>query len=226
MRKPFKWSVLLAAMLFGFTMLGGTGVGAQDAEEFSPADLEGIQYANMRSYSIDYSSLMDGSSSTPGVELSMPEGLLGLNAVVIEFDDDGNAEKGFDTLVEQFESDESFTEGAEDEWDIDLGNKSKSLTGTEETEGVETTIGLTVVQEDNYVYFVSAYGSDFDAQDTLKQYTEKMLDNDGSGEGEFSEDGTSTGGLWDKFPAADDELVSDLTVYDAVLYPETEGDDA
>lgn len=228
MRQPFKWSVLLAAMLFGFTMLGGTGVGAQEMEEdFQPSDLEGIQYGVARSYSIDYSAISE-SMSTPGTNPSMPSGVLAMNGMVLEFDNDDNAETAFDTMVAEFDTDEDFAETGVEPFEIDLGNKSTSFSGSEDSNGIELKLAVTVVQDGSYVYMVAVTGSDIDSEQVVKDFTQKLIDNDGSGEGEFSETGESTGGLWDKFPGADDEQVGELMPVDVIVYPETnvETDDA
>jgi hypothetical protein len=96
----------------------------------------------------------------------------------------------------------------------------------EEIEGVQSDVVISVVQEDNYLYVVSAAGSGVDMKATGKTLIESMIDSDGSGEGEFNEDGTSSGGLWDKFPSAEDDLVADLVAFDAMIYPEPEEEDA
>ena len=60
-------------------------------------------------------------------------------------------------------------------------------------------------------------------QALTSEFTNVLIDNDGSGAGEFNEDGTSTGGLWDKFPAADAGVTSGLVPFDQVLFPVPEG---
>lgn len=228
MRHPMKWSVLLASLLFGFSFIAGTGVGAQESEEFNPADLEGLQYGVNRSYSIEFtasapSSSAESTESTPEAE---PVGLKTLDALVLEFDNDDNAEKGFDALTEQLGAEITAEDNVE-EWDVDLGNKSTSLASSEELDGEITNVALTAIQEGNYIYLISSYGGDFDAQDVTRQFAEKVIEADGSGEGEFNEDGTSTGGLWDKLPTADDDLVSALPLtQDMIFFPEADDSDA
>jgi hypothetical protein len=222
MRFRTKLSALLAVLLFAFTFLGGTGVGAQDdmEGELEIGDLEGIQYGVARTYTVDYSALMED-MSTPGAELEMPSGLISMSAMVIEFDNSDNAEAAIDQVTEDIGSEEMGLEGVE-EIDLDLGDNSTSFAGVEEYDGIESDLVVTVVQKDNYAYLVYAASSEIDLQETVKEFTNTLIDNDGSGEGEFSEDGTSTGGLWDKFPGSDNEIISGLTAFDMVLYPETE----
>lgn len=225
MRFRTKVSALLAVLLFAFTVLGGTGVGAQDdvEDELQLQDLEGIQYGVARTYSVDYSALIEN-MSTPGAELEMPSGLIAVSAMVLEFDGDDNAESAFSTVIDEIAGEELTGEGAE-EVDLDLGDDSISYAGAEEFDSVETDVVVTIVRESNYIYLVYGSSTEIDLQETVKDLTNLLIDNEGSGEGEFSEDGTSIGGLWDKFPDADDALVADLTTFDTVIYPETETDD-
>lgn len=228
MRSPLKFSALMALVLLAFSLVGGTGVGAQDdAEaEFEPSDLSGIEAGVARSYSVDYEALY--SQSTPGAEMEMPSGILFIGGMVLEFNDNGNAESGFDTLIEELNVDEMALseDEAVEEYDVDLGNKSKGFFSVDETDGVETQTVITIVQEDSFIYVISAAGSDVDMKESAKSLAETLMGNDGSGEGEFNADGTSTGGLWDKFPGSDDELFAGLVASDEVIFPEPADDDA
>lgn len=228
MRSPLKLAALLAVVLFAFSLVGGTGVGAQDDMEDSlqPSDLEGIQYGVSRSWTMDYEAMM--ADTTPSADMALPEGVLFIASMVLEFDDDGNAEAGFDAFMDDFEAEDimSSDDATVEEWDIELGNQSASYYTIEDVEGVESEVVVSVVQEDNYLYIVTGAGSGEDMKATGTSLIETMIDNDGSGEGEFSEDGTSTGGLWDKLPGADDDAVTDLIAFDEMIYPEPEDEDA
>lgn len=224
MRLPINLTALLAMLLLGFTVLGGTGVGAQDsieAEGPQIEELDGIQHAVSRFYTMDYSAMME-SMSTPGAEMTMPEGIISVSGVILEFDEDGQAEDALNTLNDEVNSEDGgmFGEGTEvEEVDLDLGDTSKSYKGAEDIDGQTMDFVVSIVQKDNYLYFVTTGGSAIDVEQVTKDFTNTLIDNDGSGEGEFKEDGTSTGGLWDKFPAADDELIAGLLPSDMVLYP-------
>ena len=229
MRSPLKLSGLLALLLLAFSLVGGTGVGAQDdlEDEFQPSDLEGIQYGVARSWSMDYEAMF--SMTTPGAEddFAMPSGILFMAGMVLEFDNEDNAKSGYDRLTEEFSAEAIMgDDGASyEEWDVETGNQSTSYHAIEDLEGVESEIVVSLVQDGDYIYIISAAGSDVDLKETTKGLMGTMIDNDGSGEGEFSEDGTSTGGLWDKFPSGDDEALAGLVATDEVIYPETEGEE-
>ena len=225
MRLPIKLSALLAMFLLAFTILGGPGVGAQDdaGGELLPEDIEGLQHAVVRAYSLDYSALL--ASATPGAEPEVPTGVLLLGATILEFDSSDNAEAALTQLDEETDAAGEASLGGDTEVssiDLDLGDNSIGYSGVEDLEGdqVETVIAL--VQEESYVFFVVASGSGEDMQAITTDFTNGLIDNDGSGEGEFNEDGTSTGGLWDKFAATDDAVTSGLIPFDQVLFPTPE----
>jgi hypothetical protein len=214
-----KLSALLALLMLGFTLLGGPGVGAQDSSPeapFDPKELDGFQYGAMRYYTFDYSAMME-QMGTPGAEMEMPTGLMGIGSAILEFEEDGQAKDAFNQLKDDQElTGDEVLEGAE-EVETDLGDEAVMFSGTEDIEGMAMDSTFALVQDGNYVYFVFATGSEVDVEGTVTEFTNTLIDNDGSGEGEFNEDGTSTGGLWDKFPAADDDLVAGLIASDEEL---------
>jgi hypothetical protein len=212
-----KLSALLAMLLLAFTVIGGTGAGAQD-EGMSLEDLEGLQHSVNRVYTVDYSAMMDDMSS-PDAEMQMPTGVVSLSGVILEFESDDNAEAALDVIKDQAGVDLAGSEENVEEIELDLGDNSISYGGTEDVDGQEMQSVITLVQQDNYAYFVYGVGSDEDMESVVSDFTNTLIDNDGSGEGEFNEDGTSSGGLWDKFPGADDEAVSGLIPYDQVIFP-------
>lgn len=225
MRVPIKRSALLAVLLLAFTILGGTGVGAQDdAGELLPEDLEGLQHAVVRAYSLDYSALF--AEATPGADPEVPTGVLLLGATILEFDSSENAETALAQLDEDSKAENEATFGGETEVtsiDLGLGDSSIAYSGLEDLDGQEAETVIALVQQENYVYFVVVAGSGEDIQALTTEFTTGLIERDGSGAGEFNEDGTSTGGLWDKYPATDDALVSGLLPFDQVLYPAPEG---
>lgn len=223
MRIPLKLSAILAMLALAFTLAAGTAT-AQDAtpEDLQPADLEGLQHGVARAYTIDYSALID-LAATPGVEMTMPSSVLTLSAVILEFDSSGNAETALAQLQEDATTD-MVSETAEiTEIDLNLGDASIGYASVEEFEGQELETVIAVVQQDTYVYFAVGVGSDQDMQTLVSEFTTTLIDNEGSGAGELNDDATYSGGLWDKFPASDDESIADLIPYDSVVFPEPEG---
>ncbi len=225
MRLTIKLSALLATFLLAFTIIGGTGVGAQDdaTGELLPEDLEGLQHAVVRGYSLDYSAMLD--SASPEAELGIPAGVFLVGATILEFDSSENAEAALTQLDEDTNAEDGAALGGESEVtsiDLDLGDNSIGYSGTEDLEGEPSETVIALVQQDTYLYFVVTAGIGEDMQALTTEFTNALIENEGSGEGEFNEDGTSTGGLWDKFPAADDAMFSGLIPFDQVLFPAPE----
>jgi len=226
MHLSLKASSFLAVLVLVFTILGSTGVAAQDvpAEELQPGDLEGLRHAVVRAWSFDYSALF--ANATPGAEPAVPTGVFLVGATILEFDSSDNAQAALTRLDEETDAANQSTMGGESEvTEIDpgLGDSSIAYSGVEDLEGQEAETVIALVQQDTYLYFVVVAGSGEDIQALTVEFTTGLLERDGSGAGEFNEDGTSTGGLWDKYPAADDAVVSGLLPFDQVLYPEPEG---
>lgn len=213
---------MLAMFLLAFTILGGMGVGAQEdaTGELLPEDLEGLQHAVVRAYSLDYSALF--AEATPGAELTVPGGVFLLGATILEFDTSGHAETALTQIDAETNASGEAGMGGEAEVssiDLGLGDNSVGYVGVEDLEGQQVETVIALVQDDTYLYFVVASGSGEDMQALATDFTSGIIERDGSGPGEFNEDGTSTGGLWDKYPEAGDDLTSGLIPYDQVLYP-------
>ncbi|MDQ3223138.1 MAG: hypothetical protein M3Q75_06675, partial [Gemmatimonadota bacterium] len=136
-----------------------------------------------------------------------------------------NAEAALTQLDEDTNAEEEATFGGETEVtsiDLDLGDTSVGYSGVEDLEGQTAETVIALVQQDTYLYFVVVAGSGEGMQDLTVEFTTGLIDNDGSCEGQFNEDGTSTGGLWDKFAATDDAVTSGLIPFDQVLFPTPE----
>jgi hypothetical protein len=223
MRAIKHLSVLFAVLALVLTM--GNTVAAQDStpegDPFDIANLEGVQYGGLRTYTVDFESMM----ASPSADMEMPTGVLALIGGVMEFDNDDNAEKAFDAVAD--DALKSLTEqeggGNAEEIDLDLGNKSKAYSISAEESGMSVDGVVGFVQEDNYLYVVGVSGSEIDAEQLTKDFGQKLIDNDANDDDEqFNADGTSTGGVWNKFPGSDDDLVKGLIPTDEQLYPETE----
>ncbi len=217
---------MLALLLLALSLLGGPGAGAQDdmTDEVRPEDLEGLQHAVVRAYSLDYSALF--AEATPGVEPALPTGVYLLGATILEFESSDNAEAALTQLDEETNAGGDAGMGGESEVseiDLDLGDASRAYSGVEDLEGQQAETVIALVQQENYLYFVVIAGSEADIQALTVEFANGLLEREGSGTGEFNEDGRSTGGLWDKFPAADDGLVGELVPFDQVLFPVPEG---
>ena len=220
-------SVLFLAALFALTM---APVAAQEEATSALDDvtqLEGIEAAVGRSYSIDFEALM---AITPEAGADDPfatmEGIVFLFMTALEFDSDDNAEAAFDLVKEEgassfegdFEGEDvEFIEGeieglGDNAWGIDVVSTSG------DTEGVYR---IAYAQEDEYLFAVITVATTEDGVTNNDVLLEYLVDEGDKGDDvEFNADGGSTGGLWDFFPDDDnDALEGVIPSGDETLFP-------
>lgn len=224
---------LVVVALMGVMVARPAAAQDEDTEEFDFSSLEGIEQVVSRSYTVDFTALLE-QLSTPGAEMDPtvmaamenPAGMQYIVGIIAKFDDDGHAEDGLGKLSEEFTANsDDVTGGAElEEVDLgDIGDHRVGYTATEDQEGTQVQVALILVQKDEYVYGVIISNGGGDAVEPAKAVVEKMIDNDEGDDVEIDEAGNSTGGLWDKFPKADDEELQGLVpIADQQLYPAEE----
>lgn len=229
MRLPALMAVLMLVLALGRSGAGATAQDPSMAAPFEFGELEGAQHAVSRSYLADLPAMMD-SIGTPGPdgelgEISELSGVISLAGVIGQFDSSDNAAAAVDRVDEETKAS---LEGQPDaptleEVELDLGDTSRAYTATQDIEGQTLNLSVIIVQQDEFLYFVVGGVIDADARELGSEFTQALIDNEaGDGEPRVNQDGTSTGGLWDKFPKADDELVANLTAFDEQLYPKVE----
>jgi hypothetical protein len=216
MRRILRLSVILMALVFALPMTQGW---TQDTEDETildnPSQLAGIEFGVSR----EWVSTID--MSTP-----VPEGesvLYFLAGLALQFDDDDNAGTAFDLMKDEvitFVTEEFGI--APDDLTIDESDDELVAHG-EIVQGDERAyFKYVVARHDQYVFVAATASTDESASAAADDLVDYMADQDdvASGLGDFQEDGSSTGGLWDVFPAADHDLVSDLQVAsDAIIHP-------
>ena len=222
---PRRGLLSLVAMLaiFGIALHGPLQVAAQDdpaTDTFNFKDLDGFQRGAGRTYIGDISVLFGGldAAATPGADIATPDisqlGLFMIGGFVVEFDNGDNASSGLDTLADQItqstgdEEDFTFSETKID----DIGDKTKAFSGDYSSDGIDGKALVILTQKGEYVYAAVAISFGSDPTDAVTSFVTDMANaTPGDGDGTFSEDGTSTGGLWDVFPAADADYLKGLT---------------
>lgn len=226
MQKLIRISALLLIVMLSIVATRVPNAMAQDESEGpldDPTQLEGLEEAVGRSYSIDYDALFADASPDASGNFDYPDGLQGLFTAVYKFDSDDHAKDALEKARTQIES-----EGVEgldlQEVDIDdLNDDTLALTAQADQEGVGTTVTTVVAtQEDDYLYVIVgvAVGTDTDLNGIVGDLAKELIDEDaGDGDPTFNEDGTSEGGIWDKFPDSDDDLIKDLIATDEQIFP-------
>lgn len=203
-----KLTLMLATLLS--LVLATSAVSAQDPSEvIDPTDTEGYESA----YSRVYSPSMDESSS-PEAGIDLASMMKAVTLIGVTFDSDDNAEAYLENLKSSV--DEMANSGNSDmEMEIsepDYGDRAYSL--SVDMSEYEMGTSMTAIQVDNVVFITQAFSSSVDeAQAMVQPFIDHLMDNDVSDdEVAFSEDGTSTGGVFGAFPSAEDtDVIGDLT---------------
>ena len=218
-------SAVGACLLFAMLAIGGpAGALAQAtpdaspdaspaaATTFSPDSLPGFEQGVARIYSSDLSVLF----ATPTVPEATPDyasiGVATLSTVILAFDSEEHAASAFDTVVEQVTSPSS-TGGIElSEITLDdFSGPTKAYSASvDQGPGITLHQIVLLTQDGPYVYqtIAVALSSSEEAQAASVDVTLAMIANPaGEGEGTFAKDGSSTGGVWDKFPVAGDPVL-------------------
>ena len=189
------------------------------------SELEGIEAAIGRTWSIDYDALT--AASPASVDLNDFEGLSALSAQVLQFDSADHAAAAY-ALFEQnmvaglASMGQGGTPTVDSEEIPDLGDAAAATTLVTVTEDTETHLRYVVVHDDTMVLVVTALagtGESAAAADTLAAWIVN--------EGEVSPDpvtfdpaGFSRGGIWGLLPPSGHEVLDGLIpLRDDQLYP-------
>jgi hypothetical protein len=185
-------------------------------------ELEGLQRAYSRSYTPDLMAMFG--MATPSAE---PTGWFALTAMAMEFDSEDSAEAAVDKMMEMI------TEGDMEVEDIDFQDASldvdfdhRALQASQEEDGMTVQVLFAVTQDSNYLYVAVGLTMGDDPAPVTGEALGMMRDAEAEGgEGDFSDDGTSEGGLWDKLPTLEQmqELAPEfIGATDEITFPESD----
>lgn len=227
MSRVIRISVLLCLVAVG--VLSSPAM-AQETAPFSDiGDLEGIEAAVSRSYLVDFSGTGDPARATPISEEAFAAytGVFFVTGFVMEFGNPDQAAQGYDQLQSQASTEVGASMG-DDEFTIDeagidgVGANAFGFTVTSQSANPAGFFRYAFTQQGSYVFMVIAFAGSGEAvgkADALLVHLGNQ-DADFSGLGDHLPDGGSTGGLWQFFPEADDDLVSGfLPAGDTVEFP-------
>lgn len=195
---------LVGTMAFG----AATSAIAAQATPTEISQLPGVQSGVARSWQIPFSWSTPESSDEPQVGY--------LAASIIQFDTEAHAEESFgivvagvqETPVDEATPDVHFFVSAD--FGGELGDERVAL---QPADASWAPISALIVREGSLIYLVVGTAMQGDPSATIVALTETTLTRPaGSGSASLVADGTSSGGLWDKFPPASDPTVASLTV--------------
>lgn len=193
---------------------------AQDSGEdaLQIKDLPGVQTAVSRTYTLDFEALF-AADGTPTPEATGTQ-LFALGGSIIQFGSDDDAKAAYATVLDEVQKQSDAGAGtpeavAFDKIDLggDLGDERTGLRMTgDETGGIAGgDIVALVVRDGSLIYLITGIADTGDPSDAVVAFAKSVMDaKSGGDEVTFNEDGTSSGGLWDKFPKTDDPVVAGL----------------
>jgi hypothetical protein len=196
------------------------------AGEIPPIDqFDGIEAAVDRTWGQDIEAML---AATPDLQPEdFEQGVTVLNAMVVRFDTDENAQAAYATFQSGIGSQllqlaQGGTPTVTDEPVSDLGDVASAVTLVTTTPESETHLRFVLAREGRYLFLTYALaetGDEAAIADDLANYVVSEGEEQGD-EAIFVADGASTGGLWGFMPPNDADLLGDLVpISDATLYP-------
>lgn len=221
----------LPLFLFGLTMaLALHPASAQGPAGFLPPveELEGLKAAVARAHTLDFSQF-EAIPEDSTAEAETYRDALAFGGLILEFETSAQADSAYEAIVANGVSAMTASLGIENpdltESDLDdLGERAHAFSVYRTAGSTEGYVRVVVMKAETYVFFTmimtEAEESSLDADAMTAHFAEGVAEGH-TGPGTFVE-GTadSTGGLWDFFPAANDELWAGLVAEpDEILFP-------
>lgn len=203
------------------------------AGQLNIEDLEGITRAAARSYAMDISDIIEAVSNGTPVAMSNgtpraleAEGPVLMLALVAEFDSPEHAAEAAGTVRDRLLEQTSDNTGIELEaTEIeDLGEVAFEITGRSES---GESVGGFIVKDASVLHFTIAISENDTSSNAARELIEFTLSNQASNdEVIYDHTGASRGGIWAKFPGANDEsaLSGTQPIFDSQLVPALDED--
>lgn len=211
MRRLLSVIALLLTLVISASASAQSPQASPDATpQGTPETLPGLEYVAARQY-----------APAPTEQIDTDSGAVFILSVrIYVFDSEEHANAGWESTVSStaiesdvpMESDKVVYE----EIEIDgLGDRAWGTTLSAETpEGDTGHFRLVYVQDGDRLYTLNAIAGSVEATLVTDEIAAHMVDAEpGDGEVQFSEDGTSTGGVWDLLPGADDEILGEMEAF-------------
>lgn len=222
LRCPSVFGVLV--LFAALALSGPAGALAQATPDASPAvspevppafdlsRLAGLQMVVARGYAADTSTLLATPASVEATPDSSSFGVVNLSAIIFRFGSEAEATDGFAGVVAQVTS--PANTGGIDLKEVPIAGFSENTKGyaasIDQGPGLSLNQAVLVTQDGAFIYetIVISLTSTDDAMETAANATTAMVEAPvGEGEGTLSKDGTSSGGIWEKFPKAGDPVL-------------------
>jgi len=204
-RRVLTFLAALAALLLAIPATAQTPDATPAGDE-----LAGLEYYAGRQYAPD---------PAVGIDRENP-GVFQVSARVYLFDSQENADARWDSTIKSEIVESDIPTGSDnvefEEAEVDdLGDRAFVTTLAATTpEGDTGYFRLLYVQEGTALYIVSAIAGSEEAIAIVDTIALEIVEREpGEGDGTFQEDGSSSGGVWDIFPATGDEVLDGLIAF-------------
>lgn len=206
-RRLFPLIALLLALLMTAPATAQTPGASPQA---TPETLAGLEYVAARQYAPDPTQPIDTQSDAVYI----------LTVRIYVFDSEEHADAGWESTVSStaIQSDVPMDSDKVEYEEIEvegIGDRAWATTLSAETpEGDTGYFRLIYVQDGDMLYTINAIAGSAETTMVTDELATMMVDAEpGDGDVQFNEDGTSTGGVWDLFPAGDDALPGELQAF-------------
>lgn len=207
---------------------GGTPdpmAGVEDAYR----SIEGVESVYDRTFSIDPMALTSTPEDGDAGQIDMSAMMYVISIQGITFDSEENATAYIDDMTSALEEAQGDADAGSMLEDVEISNLDDlDVDGTR----IETTVpevdlaaSQIVFSDDNYVFQIVVIQPDMETAGSITDdIANFMIDADTeTDEVTFSDDGTSTGGVFDRMPTGDDDVVGELTfVTDTTIFTNEE----
>lgn len=205
MLKRFATLLVLAIVMLGLAGAPGHAAAQQtNASALGLKDLKGIDTAYQRTYTVDIQAMM----TTPAAKPGAINGLFGINAIVIKFDNAANAKDALDKLsgtIQQLMN-TSGANGKLDKADLKgISDKAYSYTTSINQEGMTGQAYMALARQDKYIHLVIGISlGNANPKDDMIAFLKQMVTaKEGADSIKPNPQGFNTGGMYDKLPLTD-----------------------
>lgn len=192
---------------------------AQDASDLEAPEFEGLESGYARLFMPDYTAMF-AALETPGADIPEidEDGVLSVMTAILDFDSADNAQKSMDMTGQ------AYAEEEESDEDIDLtteevkglGDKAIHYSGEVGLASQTMAFHILVIKDGKQLVIIQIMGGDLEeGAGQVRDIADFMMDaKAGTDEVSFNEDGSSTGGVFDRMPSTDDaDLIGDLVPF-------------
>lgn len=220
MKKLILTLTMLLTLGFSLQGVAAQTPDASGAPMGEAMQAEGLVSAYDRTYTVDFEALM----ASPSADMDTSAMMSAASITGMTFESEDSAKAYIDDAKSQIDeamAGDQIPEGTEVEVTEDLGDIDKDgIKASMTMPDMDVALGMIIFVDGDQVFMISVIDADLETATSLAENIAKYVADAEVKDDEvtFNEDGTSTGGVFDRMPEAGNDLLGDLTsVVDSVL---------